>query len=45
VEVTLAKSAGSAAVALDFGALTILACPPLIWLFEPIVSVRTRRAR
>ncbi|QIO33153.1 CynX/NimT family MFS transporter [Bradyrhizobium sp. 1(2017)] len=41
----LAKSAGTAAVALDFGALTVLACPPLMWLFERIVSVRNRRAR
>lgn len=39
----LAKSAGSAAVALDVGALTVLACPPLMWLFERIVSVRYRR--
>jgi len=36
----LAKSAGTAAVALDLGALTVLACPPLMWLFERIVSVR-----
>ncbi|MCK1270445.1 MFS family permease [Bradyrhizobium sp. GM2.2] len=41
----LAKSAGTAAVALDLGALTVLACPPLMWLFERIVSVRHRRAR
>lgn len=41
----LAKSAGSAAVALELGALTILACPPLMWLFERIVSVRHRRAQ
>jgi predicted MFS family arabinose efflux permease len=41
----LAKSAGSAAVALDLGALTVLACPPLMWLFERIVSVRHRRAK
>ncbi|MEY9185852.1 CynX/NimT family MFS transporter [Bradyrhizobium sp. USDA 313] len=41
----LAKSAGTAAVALDLGALTVLACPPLMWLFERIVSVRTRRAQ
>ncbi|MET4275100.1 MULTISPECIES: MFS transporter [unclassified Bradyrhizobium] len=41
----LAKSAGTAAVALDLGALTVLACPPLMWLFERIVSVRLRRAR
>lgn len=41
----LAKSAGTAAVALDLGALTVLACPPLMWLFERIVSVRGRRAR
>lgn len=41
----LAKSAGSAAVALDLGALTVLACPPLMWLFERIVAVRYRRAR
>jgi MFS family permease len=39
----LAKSAGTAAVALDLGALTVLACPPLMWLFERIVSVRHRR--
>jgi hypothetical protein len=38
----LAKSAGTAAVALDLGALTVLACPPLMWLFERIVSVRNR---
>ncbi|MDE5441127.1 MFS transporter [Bradyrhizobium sp. CSA207] len=41
----LAKSAGSAAVALDLGALTVLACPPLMWLFERIVSVRNQRAK
>ncbi|HEX9212108.1 MAG TPA: MFS transporter [Bradyrhizobium sp.] len=41
----LAKSAGSAAVALDLGALTVLACPPLMWLFERIVSVRNRRTK
>ncbi|MBH5389209.1 MFS transporter [Bradyrhizobium diversitatis] len=41
----LAKSAGTAAVALDLGALTVLACPPLMWLFECIVSVRCRRAQ
>lgn len=41
----LAKSDGTAAVALDLGALTVLACPPLMWLFERIVSVRHRRAR
>lgn len=41
----LAKSAGTAAVALDLGALAVLACPPLMWLFERIVSVRCRRAR
>ncbi|MBR1091086.1 MFS transporter [Bradyrhizobium manausense] len=41
----LAKSTGTAAVALDLGALAVLACPPLMWLFERIVSVRNRRAR
>ncbi|MBR0745085.1 MFS transporter [Bradyrhizobium japonicum] len=41
----LAKSAGTAAVALDLGALTVLACPPLMWLFERIVSVRNRRTQ
>jgi predicted MFS family arabinose efflux permease len=41
----LAKSAGTAAAALDLGALTVLACPPLMWLFERIVSVRNRRAQ
>ena len=41
----LAKSAGTAAVALDLGALTVLACPPLMWLFERIVTVRSRRAQ
>ncbi len=41
----LAKSAGTAAVALDLGALTVLACPPLMWLFERIVSVRSHRAK
>ncbi|OAF06040.1 arabinose ABC transporter permease [Bradyrhizobium centrolobii] len=41
----LAKSAGTAAVALDLGALTVLACPPLMWFFARIVSVRSRRAR
>ncbi|WP_235940409.1 CynX/NimT family MFS transporter [Bradyrhizobium hipponense] len=41
----LAKSAGSAAVALDLGALTVLACPPLMSLFERIVSVRNQRAK
>ena len=34
----LAKWAGSAAVAFDFGALAVLACPPLMWVFERIVS-------
>jgi len=41
----LAKSAGTAAAALDLGALAVLACPPLMWLFERIVSVRDRRAQ
>lgn len=41
----LAKTAGTAAAALDLGALTVLACPPLMWLFERIVSVRHRRAQ
>jgi predicted MFS family arabinose efflux permease len=41
----LAKAAGTAAVALDLGALTVLACPPLMWLFERIVSVRHRSAK
>lgn len=41
----LAKSAGSAAAALDLGALTVLACPPLMWLFECVVSVRCRRGQ
>ncbi|KJC53402.1 arabinose ABC transporter permease [Bradyrhizobium sp. LTSP849] len=41
----LAKSAGTAGVALDLGALAVLACPPLMWLFERIVSVRDRRAK
>jgi MFS family permease len=41
----LAKTAGTAAAALDLGALTVLACPPLMWLFERIVSVRVRRAQ
>ena len=41
----LAKSAGTAAVALDLGALTVLACPPLMWLFERIVAVRHRSAK
>jgi predicted MFS family arabinose efflux permease len=41
----LAKSAGTAAIALDLGVLAVLACPPLMWLFERIVSVRNRRAK
>ncbi|MBW7971105.1 MFS transporter [Bradyrhizobium sp. BR 10289] len=41
----LAKSAGSAAAALDLGAMAVLACPPLMWLFERIVSVRHRRTQ
>jgi len=41
----LAKSAGTAAVALDLGALAVLACPPLMWLFERIISLRDRRAQ
>lgn len=41
----LAKSAGTAAVALELGAATVLACPPLMWLFERIVSVRYQRAQ
>lgn len=40
----LAKSAGTAAVAMDLGALTVLACPPLMLLFERIVSERSRHA-
>ena len=41
----LAKSAGTAAVALDLGALTVLACAPLMWLFGRIVSVGHRRSQ
>jgi hypothetical protein len=41
----LAKSGGTAAAALDLGALAVLGCPPLMWLFECIVSVRHRRAQ
>lgn len=41
----LAKTAGSAAVAFDLGALAVLACPPLLWLFERIASVRNHRAK
>lgn len=41
----LAKGSGTAAVALDLGALAVLACPPLMWFFVRIVSVRDRRAK
>lgn len=41
----LAKSAGTAAIALDLGALAVLACPLLMWLFERIVSARVLRAK
>ncbi|WP_245315367.1 MFS transporter [Bradyrhizobium neotropicale] len=38
----LAKWGGGAGVALDLGALTVLACPPLMWLFERIIALRRR---
>ena len=41
----LAKAAGSAAIALDLGALAVIACPPLMWLFGRIVQARDRTAR
>jgi hypothetical protein len=39
----LAKASGSAGIALDLGALTVLGCTPLMWLFERIVALRRRR--
>jgi predicted MFS family arabinose efflux permease len=41
----LAKTTGSAAVAFDLGALAVLACPLLLWLFERIAPVRNHRAK
>jgi hypothetical protein len=33
-----AKWSGSAAAAFDFGALVLVMCPPLLWLFNRIAS-------
>lgn len=40
----LAKWTGSAAAALDLGALTVLACPLLLWLFQRIAARRAQPA-
>jgi MFS family permease len=40
----LAKWTGSAAAALDLGAVAVLACLGLLWLFERIAAARTRPA-
>ncbi len=40
----LAKWTGSAAAALDLGALTVLACPLLLWLFQSITARRPQPA-
>ncbi|MGV7218519.1 MFS transporter [Bradyrhizobium sp. UFLA05-112] len=40
----LAGWAGSAAAALDLGAVALLACPPLLWLFERVAARRARPA-
>ncbi|GLR91956.1 MFS transporter [Bradyrhizobium iriomotense] len=40
----LAGWTGSAAAALDLGALAVLVCPVLLWLFERVASRRTRPA-
>ena len=36
-----AKWTGSAAAAFDFGALVLVACPPLLWLFNRIAQRKT----
>ena len=41
----LAKSAGSAAIALDLGAAAVLASLPLMWLFGRIAETRDQRTR
>lgn len=38
---TCAKWTGEAASAFDFGALVMLACPPLLWAFNRIAAART----
>ncbi len=38
----LAKWSGTAATAFDFGAVMLLACPMLLWLFNRIAAARTR---
>jgi predicted MFS family arabinose efflux permease len=40
----LSTSVGSASAALDFGAVTLLACPIVLWLFRRIVAGRYRPA-
>lgn len=40
----LSTSAGSARAALDFGAVVLLACPVVLWLFRRIVARRDRQA-
>lgn len=40
----LAGWSGTAAAAFGFGAAVLLACPPLVWVFERIASRRTRRS-
>lgn len=40
----LSTSVGSASAALDFGAVVLLACPVVLWLFRRIVAGRYRLA-
>ena len=40
----LSTSAGSASAALDFGAVALLVCPVVLWLFRHIVARRYRPA-
>lgn len=40
----LSTSVGSASAALDFGAVALLACPVILWLFRRIVAGRYRPA-
>ena len=41
---SLAKWTGTAATAFDFGAVMLLACPPLLWAFNRIAAARTHSA-
>ncbi|WP_292454264.1 hypothetical protein [Mesorhizobium sp.] len=40
----LSTSLGSASTALDFGAVLLLACPAILWLFRRIVAGQNRAA-